>query len=540
MPRPKRTKIASATAPIRVAKAPKAAVPTPTSRKATQPSHEFSDDSDGLVVKATQPRKRRPWEPAPQKDADFTMTGALPADEGERGEAVTKESSGKKRSQAGAVARGSSNRTPSSTRSRRSQASKDRAQASPTVDGASNRPADYISTQDDESSLMDPSLLTFGSLDSDSPAHGTRPPSAIKIGATPGHETSILALTNFRRRQRQPSLLRMVHQTTDVEDNNLDDFDDLDDFNPADESTPLQVQKNSVVEGASGESVLSLSSTGSRGRKRKLASPVIQVPRSSPPYDPPSGVDVVDSQRSSSPSLPEPTIEIAEEVVETQEQVDNEPMSETMAPPRSSSPVDASAEPQPRLRQRRKPRSNQTKGGDSFTDEEETVQAPKGRGKQGTKAQSVSTAKLQALLPKRRARAAQERDEYDIDASDHIETVDSDEDELHRPAPRQNSTAKKNVPKTSKKGSRAKKPTTPAVVTERTRTYGRRISSDKENEAAAADGDENGDEDETEVRVDSAPKTNLAAIAKKFEEVDAWEMEFESVDVVGGNSSPWR
>lgn len=91
----------------------------------------------------------------------------------------------------------------------------------------------YLEMEEGDSSGFGDHMLSFTSLDSNSPAHGTRLPSAIKVGATPAHERSILALTNFKRRARQPSLLRMVHQTTDLEDNDGEDMDlyadDLDD-----------------------------------------------------------------------------------------------------------------------------------------------------------------------------------------------------------------------------------------------------------------------------------------------------------------------
>jgi hypothetical protein len=397
----------------------------------------------------------------------------------------------------------------------------------------------------DESSLMDPSLLTFGSLDSESPAHGTRPPSAMKIGGTPAHETSILALTNFKRRARQPSLLRMVRQTTDVEDN---DLDDLDDFHPDAESTPLQVRKIGASEASNEASGVSLSSSDSRGKKRKLSTPVVQVPRSSPPYESPSGADAANSQRSSSPSLPAATMESDEEVVETQEPINRELMSETMAPPRSSSPSGDETENAPSLaspRPRRRGKARKT-GRTFASDGEETDRSAKikTRAKQKPKAQTISTAKLQSLLPRRRNRVAQRRDEYDIQNSDDVEVIpdDSDQDELQLPPPRP-AARKAAASKSKKKSSKTEKKPELAISKARTstRTYGRQ-SSDKENESAfVANEDEDSVDvnESTEISVD-LPKSKLAAIAKKFEEVDDFEMEFESVDVDGGTSSPWR
>ena len=98
---------------------------------------------------------------------------------------------------------------------------------------SAHKVTNHLEMEEGDSSGFGDHMLSFTSLDSNSPAHGTRPPSAIKVGATPAHERSILALTNFKRRARQPSLLRMVHQTTDLEDNDGEDMDlyadDLDD-----------------------------------------------------------------------------------------------------------------------------------------------------------------------------------------------------------------------------------------------------------------------------------------------------------------------
>ena len=227
MPRPKRTKVASTVA--RVAKPSEAPVQLPTTQQqsrlrkptAPKPAESVSEDSDGLVFKATRARRQAP-QLVSQEEVGFTMTGALPA----ASETDTPEISSK-------------NRTPASNASRRARKSIDSVQGSSSRKSSrvtasaksrlAEKDASHVATEDGDSSGFGD--LSFTSLGSDSPAHGTRPPSAIKVGATPAHERSILALTNFRRRPRQPSLLRMVHQTTDLEDNDLDDLDlsDLED-----------------------------------------------------------------------------------------------------------------------------------------------------------------------------------------------------------------------------------------------------------------------------------------------------------------------
>jgi hypothetical protein len=85
-----------------------------------------------------------------------------------------------------------------------------------------------------------------------------RPGSALKAHGTPSVETSMLALKNFKRRPRQPSMLQMVQQRTasarpsaafrQAEDTAVFDVDnasddDEDDFAPDAEGTPARVGK---------------------------------------------------------------------------------------------------------------------------------------------------------------------------------------------------------------------------------------------------------------------------------------------------------
>jgi hypothetical protein len=559
MPRPKRTKIASTTTTTtRVVKTTKAATPAPRQQQTINKAPErvessLSDDSDGLVVKATRTLRRMPWQPEPQKDVDLTMTGALPAKAGKK----TSRTPGRRDSPRVVISSGT-RRMPSSDASRKTRTSNGSANTeAQELSPSEARPVAAVIThdgllEDDDSTGFGDNLLTFSSLDSDSPAHGTRPPSAMKVGATPAHEISTLALTNFKRRARQPSLLRMVHQTTDVEDNDLSElgtFDDLDDFHPEHESTPLHVHKSTERAEVDNNSVFGLHSSESRGRKRKLSSPVIQVPRSSPPYDPPSGADVTES-RATSPSLPDDVIESRETVIETQEEADQENLSETMAPPRSSSPPVEEIEDSPnspvKSRQRRTRGAPKKAYIGQDSDGEELDSRSKAKSKKKPKAhQGISTAKLQALLPRRRIRVPQERDEYDILSSDEVDNtpIDSDQDELQMPNPRRAPIARKTVHKklVKKATHTAKKARAPSKISNKnTRTYSRRISSDKENEeAVVVDDDSEGVEETTEASI-VIPSPQLKAIAKKFEDVDAWEMDFESVDANADTSSPWR
>jgi hypothetical protein len=327
----------------------------------------------------------------------------------------------------------------------------------------------------------------------------------------------------------------MVQQTTDVEDNDqssLDDTDnfDFDDFLPQAESTPLKVRKSAPEDETRNDSGTQISSSGSRGVKRKL-SPVVQVPRSSPPYDPPSGADV-ESARSSSPSLPE-IVPSREELIE-QTQDDQEPLSETNAPPMSSSPVHEIPKPAQspdQIRTRQRGRQSKKAPKYEYSDAEETQTPAQAKRTTTAKAKpSISTAQLKGLLPRRRNRNLRDRDEFDLESSEAT-PIDSDQDELQMPNPRSRPRApagKLASPKASKKTGRGRKAATARV----SKTYSRRISSDKENEAG-------NDAEEPTVASIIEHSDKLAAIKKKFEEVDAFELEFETVDATT-SSSPFR
>lgn len=548
MPRPKKAKVASAA--TRVAKTskpadhtPRETQPTRASKRSTaaaaQPLDAFSDDSDGLVVKTTRTRSqpRMPWQPEPQKDVDFTMTGALAIDDAGT-DALSpahrtphNKTFKRTRNSLEGSGKSSTRQTPASSLSKRGRSTRSNAHGTP--------------AQEEDSSGFGDHLLSFTSLGSESPAHGTRPPS--RIGATPAHETSVLALTNFKRRPRQPSLLRMVQQTTDVEDNDLEDFE-FEDFLPDAESTPVHVQKAAPGEITGNDSGVNLSSSGSRGKKRKL-SPVVQVPRSSPPYDADADVDAnadaeADAESSqlsspiSSPELPE-IIYSTERARDTQEMTEPDAFSETMAPPMSSSDYENNVvdDPQPSRRTARKARGASTKAASDTESEGEATDRPRqAKGRRKTKPNpGLSTAKLQSMLPRRRAHVRQAEDEFDVP----LEEDDSDVDELAMPQRRHTATKKSAAPKTKKKARAAKKPAA-KPARQNIRTYGRRPSSDKENEDAADEDVSDGSDDEDTIEASTANKPSKAMelMAKQFEEVDEFELDFESVSYVQTSSPP--
>ena len=554
MPRPKRTKISTRAAQL---KEPAPNVrQSSSSKKPVVDLGPVTDDSDGLVIKSTAPRHRLPWQPRPQRGIDMTMSGALPAESSTESEQSNPQSSLRSASIA-------LNNDKPVTGGARSSA-KEQVQATPRSHPTATSSSKLQDTTShspsggfDNDSLNDSFSLT-SVLSASPPGSQIRPSSALKVHGTPGMENSILALTKFKRRPRQPSILRMVHQTTDVEDNDQDDadsfsdLDDLDNFNPDDESTPLHLNKRPEegedVSGLAG----SLSSSASRSRKRKLGSPEPNVLPSSPPRSPFSGSDPIES-RSPTPYIPDDIIESCENPTSVEKAANNEPMSDTMAPPRSSSVVQEETEDtsiRTRSEQMRPLRGrpgsrnvSATLKGAAVTRDRPTRAGAKERAKETV----LSTAKLQALLPKRHTRARGEPDIYDLPGSDEPTEMplDSDEDELQRPPSRRvRATAKPPPKRTTKKGRQKQKEPRKAESVRNnhriSRTYGRR-SSDKENESTFVHDEEPDNADDTTAATNHpVDSVQLEAIAKKFQEVDEWEMEFETVDGGEPESSPWR
>lgn len=406
------------------------------------------------------------------------------------------------------------------------------------------------------------------------------PQSALKAQGTPAVEKSVLALTNFKRRPRQGSIIRMVQQTSelgdpedhsdlDLEDdpilqgleNTLDDFDN---FNPEKESTPLHLGKRKS-EGGTNEPRTS----SSRKRKHDEDQDEVQVPQSSPrlPSSPPMARNL--SRSSTSTSLPEV-------VLSTQKSREVDVYSDTMAPPQSSSEPASPAKSPTRTDKRRK-----TAGRHDQEDESEDLPSPAQARKQKPrqKASTISTAVLQSLLPKprRKPRAAKHADEYDIPSSDDdndtLTLQDDDFDELaHSKSRRAKKTPMRKVSGNRHIASNSKKPTTatsPVSLRQKTplakakvqepekpkmkKTYGRAAIEKENDQSIDIHSDHNSDDgDDTEIAARGKGRAGSVAPSKlsktkeleqakqKFAEVDEWEMEFESVDLGGGSSSPWR
>jgi len=336
------------------------------------------------------------------------------------------------------------------------------------------------------------------------------PASALRVRSTPAAEASILALANFKRRPRQPSIIRQVQLASETGDRY--DFDDLE---PEDESTPLHLNKRRTRSSLNLQHEKSAAPATSSSRKRKFSEVQVPATQRSPllaSSPPPSPRHASSRGLSSSPTLPS-----------RQHGLPPRPASPTLADPlSSSSAAPADDVPSARASKRRRP-------------SHAPHAAPKTRLAAKTRASAaVSTAALQSLLPKpRRGRAARRAAPFDVPS-------DGDDDEPD------------DVRGTPAKG---KGVGGGVEAVKGRRTYGkgagRRGGSDKENESDAGLSESGGSEDDegdgmqrrarsrtVEMR-DVVLSKRMQDARRKFHEVDEWEMEFESVDL-GASGSSWR
>jgi hypothetical protein len=410
------------------------------------------------------------------------------------------------------------------------------------------------------------------------PASVVRPQSAVKMQSTPGAESSVLALQNFRRRARQPSLLQMV-QNPELAANIIDDTTDFtlgslgdeDDFAPHDEGTPLQVSKGQPMdvdqEPEEEDEDEAEVEDEVMAEQEKAQTPEPALPDSED--DLYGATPVKTSQRQSrkrksdaieqsevqilrsSPSLPSPSHSFAEQEdhdtipATAPEDEDEEPtvtasqqrilFSDTYAEPMSSSPP-----PDPISSSPAQPHQTPALSPSAIR------KSARAGGQQTKKVKPLTTATLRAMLPKRRN---QRKDEFDFTSSSVQEASSSAfEDEKRKKAK-------------TKKPAVVKKPTVakskkPAATTKRTsRTYTR---NEKENEpvqissGSSSLSELNSDEIEADETADTSIETikgsksdekisdELRKAREKFAEVDDWEMEFESASLGQENSSPWR
>lgn len=560
MPPPKRSKVAPS-APITLPHLAKPAVASAAQKQKAifSPASSgrvttTSDDSDGLVVsKKTGARGKG------LKGQEYTMSGALAPED--MGPTRLKPPSNQTRAALSKIAREADYaKTVAEAKARRDAAQTEAATKLDQI--PSSIPTEAVPASK-------PSLSGMG----DSTAvKGAQMSFGARISETPRQQPSMLGAT-FKKRARQPSLLQMLQTQNDPSDN-LDD-DELDDFRPDDESTPMIKSISQPI--AQHASSSSRHTSGSR--KRKLATPEIQVPASqtheppsSPPLIPPQEqedlYDLPADKEDGEEGRPEPTLPQPRAAQTPQRQID----SDTLAPPQSSSPE----KPKARKKTHKKPAKPTTRPQQPRRKKNPSP-APSPLSSASTNNQSspmkpialkpLTTATLQNLLPRRRARPKQ-RGEFDIPtSSDDVEldntALGEDEDELSFHATLKMRRKKKPVNTTVQKkrgGGKAKEAGAGKRVS---RTYTKK-STAVENENENDDGEnhhigEDGDGDENanggfgrgrgrgrdrEGRREGTPALNdkvkdeMERLASKFREVDEYALEFE--DMTGNSSSQMR
>ncbi|KAF3001616.1 hypothetical protein E8E14_006866 [Neopestalotiopsis sp. 37M] len=390
---------------------------------------------------------------------------------------------------------------------------------------------------------------------------------------TPGI-TSTFNIGQFKRRAREPSILGTAQKpraerpmpdsdlgnATDNEgDENDDDNEALGglEFSPEHESTPLR--RSTRRSGAAGLEGVAEPSSNTKSRKRKSTETHEQRQRSPPfPQNDSNVVDESDDEPlSSPPSLP-PVVRRASTPL----------IDENVAPPESSGSEDE-AEVWPPLQSLARGRTRRAPSvqrrtpvrdlghGDNESDMSsppsltyspnyaDPSPPPKAAKQTRTASKPISTADLAALLPQRRRQRSTRRndplgagdsDEEEVDAAG----LGNDDDELsYLDVRRSRRKATANNKPLSRAGGASNQEAAAAARTQQKkdkgaskprRTYGR--LSDKENqgdedgEEDAADAAAHGDDDDDE-QTEAGPGQELKNAAKKFAEVDKWELEFE-------------
>lgn len=390
-----------------------------------------------------------------------------------------------------------------------------------------------------------------------------------KVQPTPRVVSSVLGISNMKRRARQPSLLRLVqaHAKDQSDDEDDDDDDGLDDFSPDGESTPFMISKSYSGLQLSPSLPVALSVQTSSSRKRKRPSPEVEVPkpksfesrsvspplRSSPPAEPDLDGDLYNVSPPNAKRVLEPPLPL------TCQRRTRTPSSDlrrsTPDPPHSSSSVPVShaksSIPAPKT-----PTLTSCTSAAPLSPSPCKSSSPAVATSCTLK--PLSTATLQNLLPRRRFRPnPRQRGTFDLPSSSlttEIDTADleDDEDELGASAKtrvrlrrnrdtqagkRKANTIKgivalgKKKPPSSRRNDHAKGGNT-------TKTYTRKQTAVEEedhgvDENTRPEGDRAGNE--TTPSTSKAPREELKSLVRKFEEVDQWELEIE--EVTGSGSS---
>ncbi|KAJ5946250.1 hypothetical protein N7454_003089 [Penicillium verhagenii] len=353
-----------------------------------------------------------------------------------------------------------------------------------------------------------------------------------RIPGTPGFESSVLS--NFRRRPRQQSILQMMQAEDGSSD--LDDEDFLGGLSPQDESTPLNLprgksllvnpgEKSPSLSPSPSPSLSSFSSSPGGSRKRKREE--IQVPQSS--------IEEAPGFVQDSPSITPARREIASH--EPEEETPRpipfpEIFSQTMALPATV--------PSPAVPNRA---SKNTKPKDP--------------------AQLATAALRDRLLPRRRQprrrrQAAGNADLPSDESDDGMHAAASgDEDELsylpskksqRAPSSKANALGSKKTQSNPIQKRTKSKPAPAPKAPRGQKPVGGDV--DKENELLlsspsssplSSPPDSDASESETETVSDRRyMSAELRAAAKKFAEIDQWQMEFEEISASESHGSPAR
>lgn len=532
MPRPKRSKVAPS-APITFPHLAKPAIASASQKQKDifSPASSgrvttTSDDSDGLVVS-----KKTGARGSGLKAHQYTMSGALAPED--MGPTRLKPPSNQTRAALSKIAR----EADYAKRVAEVKAGEDAAEAD-----VATEPEQVPSSIPTE--LLPAPKPSLSGKGNSATIKSAQTGFELRVGETPRMQPSMLG-ASFKKRARQPSLLQMLH-TQDDPSNDLDD-DEIDDFQPDDESTPMI--KSILQSNAQQTSSSSRQTSGSR--KRKLATPEIQVPASqslefpsSPPSVPPEEPEDLFDLPADAERRPEPTLPRQRSTQTPQRQID----SDTLAPPRSSSPEKPKARKSrgkatkaaPRPRQ---PRRKQLSPAPSPLSSTSTNPSPV----KPIPLKPLTTATLQNLLPRRRARP-KPRGEYDIPSSSDVELdntgLGEDEDELSFHATTKTRRKKPN-PAVQRRGGKVKEASGKRLS--KTYTKKRAVESDIENDddddngydGEEGDGDENGVDGRGRGKktpaLDGKAKDEVKRLVDKFREVDEYSLDFE--EMTGHSSS---
>ncbi|KAI9859430.1 MAG: hypothetical protein M1824_003771 [Vezdaea acicularis] len=595
MPRPKRSKITSTSSDARVTKklAPWAPVRRNPARDAAIREDDLSEDTEGTVVTSRFTRKQAS---NGHQGQTIVMSGALEG--GDRSfkptnkeelDVLKLERTRRKELQeeANRILREDGEQLPVAQEETKSKAratratnrgGRRRARTPPNLSNSQREPTKSKERR------KETKIAASGEAHNPVTARLELDEGSTNAGTSPVVEESALVLANFRRRARKPSIIGQAIRSLQVsragspmEDTFGDaTLGDGDSFNPEDESTPFNITKSHLRPSPQpSEQQNPLNEVNSL--KRKLAEVAQDLPSSPPAHGRTESPSMVNRDLSL-PSSPLVLNEgLSRKRARTPDQDD-----EIMAPPLSSplvSPERGRSAPKLPLPEKTSTRTSRI-----------NVKSGKKESRP-----SLSTVKLQELLPKRRRHAP--KNAFDIPSSDSIvgvalneevlsedtETGNEDDEDPRLPSTRSRRTTsvkpgkppppsmtnppakrgRKTISETltpgtglarTVNGTSSKLLRANASSARSTRTYGtsRRSSSDKENANDNSTlSDSLNPEDNSLLReleglpsersgrgaieLDGAAKKQMKLLEKKFKDVDNWDLEFETVTASGSS-----